>query len=72
MKSWASATRRRKNPAAGPCCGSSSGRESSCPDGPGPEAVARARRRHAETMAELPAVVNRLQRGEPAIPTVYA
>jgi len=22
-------------------------------------------------MAELPAVVNRLQRGEPAIPTVY-
>ncbi len=38
----------------------------------GPEAVARARRRHADTMAELPAVVNRLQRGEPAIPTIYA
>ncbi|WP_426977633.1 nicotinate phosphoribosyltransferase [Pseudarthrobacter sp. O4] len=37
----------------------------------GPEAVARARRRHADTMAELPPVVNRLQRGEPAIPTVY-
>ena len=38
----------------------------------GPESVARARRRHAETMDELPAVVNRLQRGDPAIPTVYA
>ena len=38
----------------------------------GPEAVVRARHRHAETMAELPAVVNRLQRGEPAIPTIYA
>ena len=38
----------------------------------GAEAVARARRRHADTMAELPAVVNRLQRGDPAIPTVYA
>lgn len=38
----------------------------------GPEAVPRARRRHAETMAELPSVVNRLQRGSPAIPTVYA
>ena len=37
----------------------------------GPEAVARARERHAASMAELPAVVNRLQRGEPAIPTVY-
>ncbi|MGY2746796.1 nicotinate phosphoribosyltransferase [Arthrobacter sp. UYCu723] len=37
----------------------------------GPEAVARGRRRHADTMAELPPVVNRLQRGEPAIPTVY-
>jgi len=24
-----------------------------------------------DSMAELPAVVNRLQRGEPAIPTVY-
>lgn len=38
----------------------------------GPEAVARGRRRHADTMAELPAVVNRLQRGGPAIPTIYA
>ncbi|MET1022381.1 MAG: nicotinate phosphoribosyltransferase [Arthrobacter sp.] len=37
----------------------------------GAEAVTRARRRHADTMAELPPVVNRLQRGEPAIPTVY-
>ncbi|MDQ1621761.1 MAG: nicotinate phosphoribosyltransferase, partial [Actinomycetota bacterium] len=37
----------------------------------GPEGVQRARRRHAETMKELPAVVNRLQRGEPAIPTIY-
>ena len=38
----------------------------------GAAAVARARQRHAETMAELPVVVNRLQRGDPAIPTVYA
>ena len=38
----------------------------------GPEAVARARDRHAATMAELPAVVDRLQRGRPAIPTIYA
>ncbi|MET1064991.1 MAG: nicotinate phosphoribosyltransferase [Arthrobacter sp.] len=37
----------------------------------GPGAVTRARHRHADTMAELPDVVNRLQRGEPAIPTVY-
>ncbi|MFE4227362.1 nicotinate phosphoribosyltransferase [Arthrobacter sp. NPDC056886] len=37
----------------------------------GPEGVQRARRRHAETMRELPAVVNRLQRGEAAIPTIY-
>jgi nicotinate phosphoribosyltransferase len=37
----------------------------------GHEGVVRARRRHAETMAELPAVVNRLQRGEAAIPTNY-
>ena len=38
----------------------------------GPEAVERGRHRHAATMAELPAVVARLQRGEPAIPTIYA
>ncbi|KUM33176.1 nicotinate phosphoribosyltransferase [Arthrobacter sp. EPSL27] len=38
----------------------------------GAEAVVRGRRRHAATMAELPDVVNRLQRGGPAIPTVYA
>jgi nicotinate phosphoribosyltransferase len=38
----------------------------------GAEAVARARQRHAETMAELPDGVNSLQRGGPAIPTVYA
>ena len=37
----------------------------------GHEGVVRARQRHSETMAELPAVVNRLQRGEPAIPTIY-
>jgi nicotinate phosphoribosyltransferase len=37
----------------------------------GHEGVVRARQRHADTMAELPAVVNRLQRGEPAIPTIY-
>ncbi|HET8879933.1 MAG TPA: nicotinate phosphoribosyltransferase [Arthrobacter sp.] len=37
----------------------------------GPEGVVRARTRHSESMAELPAVVNRLQRGEPAIPTIY-
>ncbi|MCC3276962.1 MULTISPECIES: nicotinate phosphoribosyltransferase [unclassified Arthrobacter] len=37
----------------------------------GPEAVTRAARRHAESLAELPTSVNRLQRGEPAIPTEY-
>jgi nicotinate phosphoribosyltransferase len=37
----------------------------------GHEGVIRARQRHADTMAELPSVVNRLQRGEAAIPTVY-
>ena len=37
----------------------------------GPEGVVRAKERHAATMAELPPVVNRLQRGEPAIPTIY-
>lgn len=37
----------------------------------GAEAVQRASRRHAESMAELPPVVNRLQRGEAAIPTFY-
>jgi nicotinate phosphoribosyltransferase len=37
----------------------------------GHEGVLRARRRHTESMAELPAVVNRLQRGEAAIPTLY-
>lgn len=37
----------------------------------GPEGVVRASQRHTDSMAELPAVVNRLQRGEPAIPTVY-
>lgn len=37
----------------------------------GTEGVVRARQRHIDSMAELPAVVNRLQRGEPAIPTVY-
>ncbi|GAA2850381.1 nicotinate phosphoribosyltransferase [Paenarthrobacter ilicis] len=37
----------------------------------GPEGVQRAKERHTATMAELPAVVKRLQRGEPAIPTIY-
>ncbi len=37
----------------------------------GAEGVQRARRRHADTMRELPAVVNRLQRGDAAIPTIY-
>jgi nicotinate phosphoribosyltransferase len=37
----------------------------------GPEGVMRARRRHMDSMAELPAVVNRLQRCEAAIPTTY-
>jgi nicotinate phosphoribosyltransferase len=37
----------------------------------GHEGVLRARQRHADTMAELPPVVNRLQRGEAAIPTIY-
>ncbi|WP_254678600.1 nicotinate phosphoribosyltransferase [Arthrobacter sp. 24S4-2] len=37
----------------------------------GTEGVFRARQRHIDSMAELPAVVNRLQRGEPAIPTLY-
>ncbi|HKU34774.1 MAG TPA: nicotinate phosphoribosyltransferase [Paenarthrobacter sp.] len=37
----------------------------------GPEGVIRAQERHAASMAELPAVVNRLQRGEAAIPTIY-
>ena len=37
----------------------------------GAEGVQRARKRHADTMKELPPAVNRLQRGEPAIPTIY-
>jgi nicotinate phosphoribosyltransferase len=37
----------------------------------GRDAVARARERHMASMAELPRVVDRLQPGEPAIPTVY-
>jgi nicotinate phosphoribosyltransferase len=37
----------------------------------GHDGVLRARQRHADTMAELPPVVNRLQRGEAAIPTIY-
>jgi len=38
----------------------------------GPDAVRRAQERHAASMAELPRVVDRLQPGEPAIPTIYA
>ncbi|PPB50663.1 nicotinate phosphoribosyltransferase [Arthrobacter pityocampae] len=37
----------------------------------GPEAVARAAERHAQSIAELPGAVRRLQRGEPVIPTEY-
>ncbi|MFJ3957008.1 nicotinate phosphoribosyltransferase [Arthrobacter sp. NPDC090010] len=37
----------------------------------GPEAVQRAQERHAASMSEMPASVNRLQRGEPVITTVY-
>jgi nicotinate phosphoribosyltransferase len=37
----------------------------------GHEGVLRARQRHADSMRELPPVVNRLQRGEAAIPTIY-
>lgn len=37
----------------------------------GPGAVGRARDRHAASMAELPRVVDRLQAGGPAIPTIY-
>ncbi|QCB97823.1 nicotinate phosphoribosyltransferase [Arthrobacter sp. PAMC25564] len=37
----------------------------------GPAAVARARRRHADSLDELAAEVKRLQRGAPAIPTIY-
>jgi nicotinate phosphoribosyltransferase len=37
----------------------------------GTDGVLRARQRHMDSLAELPAFVNRLQRGEPAIPTVY-
>jgi len=37
----------------------------------GPEAVTRARERHAASLAEMPPAVNRLQRGEPVIPTIY-
>jgi nicotinate phosphoribosyltransferase len=37
----------------------------------GHEGVVRAQERHAATMLELPPVVNRLQRGEAAIPTAY-
>ncbi|MDP9883661.1 nicotinate phosphoribosyltransferase [Sinomonas atrocyanea] len=37
----------------------------------GPEGVARARERHAASLAELPSSVQRMHRGEAAIPTVY-
>jgi nicotinate phosphoribosyltransferase len=37
----------------------------------GPEGVTRARERHAASLAELPSSVQRMHRGEPAIPTVY-
>ena len=37
----------------------------------GPEAVERARARHDESIAELPAAARRMHRGEAVIPTVY-
>ena len=37
----------------------------------GPDAVGRAAKRHTASLAELPSSVNRLQRGEPVIPTEY-
>ncbi|WP_413248023.1 nicotinate phosphoribosyltransferase [Sinomonas flava] len=37
----------------------------------GAEGVTKARERHAASLAELPAAVHRMHRGEPAIPTVY-
>jgi nicotinate phosphoribosyltransferase len=37
----------------------------------GPEGVTRGIERHAASMAEMPRTVYRLQRGEPAIPTVF-
>ncbi|MDQ4490576.1 nicotinate phosphoribosyltransferase [Sinomonas sp. ASV486] len=37
----------------------------------GHEGVTRARERHAASLAELPSSVQRMHRGEPAIPTVY-
>ncbi|MDK1278976.1 nicotinate phosphoribosyltransferase [Arthrobacter sp. zg-Y820] len=37
----------------------------------GAEAVDRAAKRHTASLAELPTAVNRLQRGEPVIPTEY-
>lgn len=37
----------------------------------GAKGVRRAAQRHADTMAELPAAVRRLQRGEPALPTEF-
>lgn len=37
----------------------------------GPEGVTRARERHAASLAELPSSVQRMHRGEAAIPTVY-
>ena len=37
----------------------------------GAEGVTKARERHAASLAELPASVHRMHRGEPAIPTVY-
>nr|WP_231709110.1 nicotinate phosphoribosyltransferase [Arthrobacter sp. zg-Y895] len=37
----------------------------------GPEAVTRAAKQHEASLAELPTSVNRLQRGEPVIPTEY-
>ncbi|GAA1142558.1 nicotinate phosphoribosyltransferase [Nesterenkonia lutea] len=38
----------------------------------GEEGVVRARRRHAASLAELPAAAKRLQEGEPVLPTIFS
>ena len=38
----------------------------------GAEGVARAQRRHADSLAELPAAAQRLQHGDPVIPTIFS
>ena len=70
-RSSASATARRTTATTGPLLQQFVKNGELLPGWTGPEGVLRARQRHADTMKELPAVVNRLQRGEAAIPTIY-